>query len=169
MIRWYFKGTLWLTWNKSKIWNLPFSSLPVSFFLFCVLFVKLLVGTEKEISNIFHYLGMSLRNMDLLRTPSNRISRKLGSKKLPHFHSCKLFFHLLWSIWCTDVSRKDWLIQELERKKAKVLHSVHQWLAEPNGPELNTCSMPTPPPPPMLNKLLLINISSKNSTSYYCA
>lgn len=123
MIRWYFKGTIRLAWNKLKIWNLSFSSLPVRFLLFHVLFVKLLVfahcvDTKKQISSIFHYLGMSLRNMELLRTPSNRISRKLGSRKLPHLHACKDLF----SSYCEvfgGLMFQDQLIQELERKKRK--------------------------------------------------
>lgn len=49
-----------------------------------LLVFALCVDTKKQISNTSHYLRMSLRNMELLRTPTNRISRKLGSKKLPH-------------------------------------------------------------------------------------
>lgn len=67
---------------------------PASFLLFRVFFVKLLsfahcADTKKKIPTIFHYLGMLLRDIELLRTPSNSISRNPGSKRLPHFLSCK--------------------------------------------------------------------------------
>lgn len=146
MIRWYFKGTMQLAWNKTEMWSLSFSSLPASFLLFCVFFVKLLLfahcaDIKKKISTILYYLGMLLRNIELLRTPNNSISRKRGLR------SCHTSFLADdFSSYCKESSaltfpEKTGLFKSWKDKKQRFSLS-ETWLQEPKEPGLNTCSVP---------------------------